>query len=89
MRTKMDEYAENSMIGLSLLGGEAEPDLEGLEESVEEFLEMLQSKNPAKDDLFAGLPRVKAEIIIEAIFLVKSELWGEIKALASSQAHED
>lgn len=79
MRTDFDEMVENQMIGLSMLSEDTKYSLERLEESCKELREMMQSKNPAKDDLFAGLPRVKASIIIEAMLLVESDDWRRLK----------
>ena len=79
-RTKFDELVENQQTVLGLIG-KNKVDLELLEEACKEFREMLTTKNPAKNDMFAGLPRVKATIIVEAVMLVESELWKSILAL--------
>lgn len=80
MDRKFDEMVENQQIVLGTMGRNR-PNLDLLEEAVKEFREMLAAKNPAKDDLFAGLPRVKATIIMEAVMLVESELWESILTL--------
>lgn len=81
MRTEFDEMVENQQIGLSLLSEYTKWSLEELEEACKEFREMILSKNPAKDDLFSGLPRVKATIIINALAIVESEDWQKIKSI--------
>ena len=80
MRTEFDDVVENQMIQLSLLGNKMETKeiCKDLQEACKEMEEMLKSKNPAKDDLFAGFPRVKAEIIISAMALVKTDEWKAI-----------
>ena len=79
-RTKFDDMVENQQIVLGLMG-KNNVDLDLLEEACKEFRQMLETKNPAKNDLFAGLPRVKATIIVEAVMLVESELWRSIMDL--------
>lgn len=85
MRTEFDELVENQQIGLSLLSDDTKCSIEELEEACHEFREMILSKNPAKDDLFAGLPRVKATIIVNALALVESEDWQKIKSIIALQ----
>lgn len=75
MRTEFDELVENQIIGLGLRGDSFKPDL--LEEACKELMEMLLTKNPAKNDMFAGLPRVKGTIILEACLMVKSKMWKD------------
>lgn len=81
MRTEFDEMVENQQIGLSMLSDDTKYSLNELEEACKEFREMMLSKNPAKDDLFAKLPRVKATIIVNALVLVESEDWQKIKSV--------
>lgn len=85
MRTEHDEQIENAMIRLAMLAPETKANLEDLESYCKELEDMMKCKDPAKHDLFAGLPRVKASIIISAMVLVKSEDWQKIKSIITLQ----
>ena len=84
-RTKFDDLVENQVIALSKLAisDDIKECIEQLEEACGEFREMILTKNPAKNDMFAGLPRVKAMIIVNALAIVESKEWGEIKKILS------
>lgn len=85
MLSLFDEFLEKQQIGLSLLSEDTRYSLEELEEACKEFRGMMLSKNPAKDDLFAGLARVKATIIVNALLLVESDDWQKIKSIITLQ----
>ena len=83
-RAEMDERVENTMIRLSLMD-DTRYTLEDLESYCKELRGMLETKNPAKDDLFAGLPRVKSMICICALQFVESEDFQKIKECLNAE----
>lgn len=80
-RAIADEQVENQMIALSLLSKNQNMRdiIEQLEDGCREFRAMLNEKAPAITDMFAGLPRVKAMIIINAVALCESDGWKIIR----------